>query len=506
MNNQNHNKMSCANVSTTSLAYKHILKSASLFGGVQVIQIIAALIRGKFIAVFLGTAGLGVSSLLVSAITTIQTIFGFGMDFSAVREISQAKETENLNKISKTIKVSFRWFLFSSFTSALTLIVVAHWLSNFVFGNEDYTRVFVWLSIVVAISTLSASYLSQLQGTRRLKEMAKASVIGSILSIFTSAPIYYFWRIKGIVPALILAALTTFTINYYFVRKIKLVKVNIGVRETVKEGSGMFKLGVARMIAGLLGTLAVFLINAYIKRTGSLSDVGLYQAGMTISNQYVGVIFAAIAVDYFPRLAAVNSDPTKVTDMANQQSEIMILIVTPILITMILTASPLISILLTDDFLPIVNFIRLISIGVFFQAAKQSMDLISFAKGDTQTFLMLSIIGSCLLLFSSIIGYTIHGLNGTAAMFILHSIICFSLIYYVAHKKYNYDMSKSFKKLFTVSICPIVLVCALLMLIPNVLGYVLSGLLLCSSVIYSIYMLDKLIGLKNSYNNFISRF
>lgn len=457
-------------------------------------------------AVFLGTAGLGISSLLVSSIAMIQAVFGLGLDFSAVREISQAEETKNHYKISRTVTVFFRWLLFSAFSGALMLIVTAPWLSDFAFGNKDYTWEFVWLSIVVAINTLGTGYQSLLQGTRRLKDMAKASVIGSILSIFISFPIYYFWRIEGIVPALILVALATFIINYSFARKIKLGKINISARETVKEGSGMLKLGVAKMIAGLLAILAAFLINVYIQNIGSLSDVGLYQAGMSISNQYVGMIFTAIAVDYFPRLAAVSSNAIRVRDMANQQSEIMLLIVTPILITMILTAPLLISILLTAEFLPITNFIRLVSIGVFFLAAKQSMDLISFAKGDTQTFLMLAIAGSSLFLFSSIIGYTIHGLNGTAAMFIIHSIICFFLIYYVVYKKYNFIMSKSFIKLFFISICPIVLVYALLILIPNVLGYALSGLLLCSSIAYSIYKLDKLIGLIESYRNFMSRF
>ena len=297
----------------------------------KVIEIISTLIRGKFAAVLLGTAGVGVASLLVSSITTIRTITGLGLDFSAVREISQAKETDNLIKISRTITVFFRWLLFSALIGALMLIVVAPWLSDFAFGNKDYTRAFVWLSIVVGINTLGAGYQSVLQGTRRLKDIAKVSVISAILSIFISAPIYYFWEIKGIVPVLILVAFTNFSTNYYFARKIKLEKVNIGAKETVREGSGLVKLGVARMITGLLGALVAFLIIAYIKNTGSLSDVGLYQAGMSISQQYVGIIFAAIAVDYFPRLAAVNSDATRVRDMANQQSEIMLLIVTPIL-------------------------------------------------------------------------------------------------------------------------------------------------------------------------------
>ena len=227
---------------------------------------------------------------------------------------------------------------------------------------------------------------------------------------------------------------------------------------------------------------------------------------MGISNQYVGIIFTAIAVDYFPRLAAVNSDSAKVGEMVNQQSEVMLLIVTPLLITMMVTVPLIISVLLTAEFLPITNFIRLAAIGVFFQAAKQSMDLISFAKGDTRTFVTLSVAGSSSLIICSIAGYAMRGLNGVGAMLILHGLVCFSLIYYIAHKKYNYIMSVHFRELLLVSLCPIILVCSLLILIPSVLGYAFSVLLLCASVTYSVYKLDKLIGLKESCSNFISRF
>ena len=47
-------------------AYRQIIKVTSLFGGVQVINIIVSIIRSKFIAVFLGPVGMGISGLLIS--------------------------------------------------------------------------------------------------------------------------------------------------------------------------------------------------------------------------------------------------------------------------------------------------------------------------------------------------------------------------------------------------------------------------------------------------------
>lgn len=491
---------------TDKSTYKHILKSTSLFGGVQFIQIVSTIARGKIVAIFLGTAGMGISSLLVSSIAILQTIAGLGLSFSAVREISQAQETQDNYKISRTVIIFFKWLLFSAILGALMLIIVAPLLSHFAFGNRDYTWEFVFLSIVVALNTLGAGYQSLLQGTRNLKYLAKSSILGSILSVLTSLPIYYIWGIQGIVPSLIVAALTIFTLNYWFAHKIKLEKVIIGARETVKEGSDMVKLGIVMMLTGLIATLTTFLIIAYIKRNGSLSDVGLYQAGLSITTTSLGLVFTAMGVDYFPRLSAINTDNQKVRTLVNQQSEIMMLIVTPIVIALLITAPVLIRVLLSKEFMPLVTFIRFIAIGTLIQAANHSMGLISFAKGDRKTFLLLQIAGNCLLMFFTIVGYKAAGLNGIAALFILHTIICYFLVYITAYKKYNYWMNRSFNKMFIISLLITFIVCASTMLIPGIIGYIFSVLLLCISIGYSIYKLDSLIGLKEVYYNFINHY
>ncbi len=487
-------------------SYRHIVKSTGIFGGVQVVQIVANIVRGKIAAILLGAAGMGVSSLLISSTAMLQAMSGLGLSYSAVREISKAQETGDNYRLSRVFTVLFQWLIFSALFGALILIVISPFLSTYAFGNREYTWEFVWLSIVVALNTLGAGYQTLIQGTRRLKYLAKSSVIGSLLSICTSFPIYYFWGIRGIVPALILVAFTTYALNYYFARKITLETIHIGVKETVKEGGEMVKLGLAMMITGMINTLFTFLIIAYIKKNGSLSDVGLYQAGLSVTGTSVGLVFSAMGVDYFPRLSAICADDVKVRNMANQQSEIMLLIATPFVITMIIAAPLIVRVLLSREFLPIISFIRLYSIGMLFQAANYSMGLISYAKGDRKTFIALAIAGNCLLILSTVIGYALRGLDGVAGMFIVHSVICFFMVYITAYKRYKYWMSWSFSKFLLLGVIMVVLICSLVMLAPVVIGYSLSVMLLGITIAYSIYKLDTLIGVKETWSGFISRF
>ena len=77
-------------------SYKSILKGASMFGGVQIFQILINWIRGKFVAILLGADGMGVSALFTSSSNTIQKFASLGLNLAIVREMADSsadKET-----------------------------------------------------------------------------------------------------------------------------------------------------------------------------------------------------------------------------------------------------------------------------------------------------------------------------------------------------------------------------------------------------------------------------
>ncbi len=93
-------------------SYRNVLKATSLFGGVQVVNILIAIVRSKFIALFIGPAGMGIASLLNSTLGLINGLTNLGLDKSAVRDISVAYKNENHETASRTISILKRlvWF------------------------------------------------------------------------------------------------------------------------------------------------------------------------------------------------------------------------------------------------------------------------------------------------------------------------------------------------------------------------------------------------------------
>ena len=308
------------------------MKATSIFGGVQVFEILISIVRSKFVAVLIGPTGIGIVGLLKSTLQIISNLTNLGLRVSAVRDVAAANATNDREQIATTVGVFKRlvWL-----TGALGLVITffsASWLSTITFGNEDYTFAFRWLSITFLLGQISSGQMVVLQGLRRIQYLAKASVFGSFLGMLVTIPFYFFWRIDGIVPVLIATSVISLIVSFYFSNKIKIYKIQITRKKTIDVAKIMVSMGVMVSLTGLMGSLAAYLIRIYISNYGTVADVGLYAAGFALIGTYTNLIFTAMTKDYFPRLSEVVENKVKTNKIVNQQAEIAILLLAPILV------------------------------------------------------------------------------------------------------------------------------------------------------------------------------
>ena len=208
-------------------SYRNVLNATSLFGGVQVINIIISLIRSKAIALLIGPLGMGIASLLVSTMELINGITNLGLERSAVKEISLANNDSNTKSVAKTISVLKKLVWLTITLGVVIMIVASPWLSEMAFGNKDQTISFIWISIALLFKQLSSSQLAILQGLRKLQYLAKANLLGNFIGLLITVPLYYFIRLDAIVPAIIISTFMSFIFTYYFSKKLEINKVKI---------------------------------------------------------------------------------------------------------------------------------------------------------------------------------------------------------------------------------------------------------------------------------------
>ncbi|MDE6533390.1 MAG: O-antigen translocase [Muribaculaceae bacterium] len=423
-------------------SYKSILKGTSFFGGVHVFQILITLVRGKFVAMFLGPEGMGISSLFTASSNTLQRFASLGLNLAIVKEV--AADSDDHDSIQTTIATARRLTTLTALAGALVCILFSSLLSRVTFGDDSMAWQFVLLGIVVGLTIAFNGKLSILQGVYEVKRISLASLVGGITGLAVGVPLYYFFGSKGIVPAMIALALSMYI--FYSVNLRKAIRPS-GIRFSWKSHKHIVKklvtLGILLMANDLIASLVQYVLNVFINSLGSTDSVGLYQSANSITNQYAGMVFAAMAMDFFPRLTKAASDNALMRDMVNRQSEIVSIIIAPTTILLILTSPILIRIFLTSDFLPVSPLMRWMGLGIMFRALMVPMGYISFAKGNKKLFFWLEgIFCNALTLALSCVMYARFGLLGLGYAFVADNAICILVYYIINRRLYGYRFSR----------------------------------------------------------------
>jgi len=431
-------------------SYRQIMKATSIFGGVQVFNILISIIRSKAIAVLLGPAGMGIVGLLTSTTGLVSSLTNFGLGTSAVKDIAEAHGAGDEARIAKTAAVFKKLVWITGLLGALVTLFLSSLLSELTFGNRDYTWSFVFLSVTLLLGQLTSGQNVILQGSRKLKYLASANMAGSILSLLITLPLYYLYGSSGIVPALIIMGISTFFVAMYFGNKIEIPIVKVDIQEVVRKGKGMLKLGFMLSLSGLISSIVAYSVTIYISNTGGVEDVGLYNAGFQIISTYVGLVFTAMGTDYFPRLSAVAHDDEKSGELVNQQSEIAILILGPILLLFIFSINWVVIFLYSEKFIAINEMLRWSALGMFFKAASWPIGFIFLAKGDSGIFFKSELFANFYILILNIFGYKYFGLTGLGISFLIGYILVYFQVQLITWYKYNFKHKPSFLILFLI--------------------------------------------------------
>lgn len=430
--------------------YKHVFKVTSLFGGVQVFTILINLLRSKIIALLLGTLGFGIAGLYNSPLAFIVSLGGLGITSSAVRNISQAYESGDPEQLSRILVVFRRWVWCTALAGVLITIVLSGFLSDFSFGNKTEQVSYIILSLSVLATILQSGYSAMLRGTRLLKDVARSTLYGAILGLVFTIPFYYYWGIKGIVPAILINALIALLFSYIYARRIPLTDVRVTWEETWNSGLSMVNLGIMMSLAGLIGNGVAYLVIAFIGRYSDLETVGLYNAGWGITNQYISLVFMAMAVDYFPRLSAIHADRLKLNQAVNQQAEIAVLILGPLMIIYLIVLPVFIPVILSESFIGILEFTQWIVLGVLFKATSWALGFIILAKGDSKLFLITEVLANGLILIGYLSGFMMGGLKGIGIAFVALYFIHALLMLIISYKKYGFRLDPAFSRILII--------------------------------------------------------
>lgn len=476
----------------TTNSYKHTLKYASLFGGVQGLNLLIGLIRNKLVALILGPAGMGLASLYSSTITLMSTVTNFGLSMSGVKKISEEYDAcEDSSRLSEMVKLIRSLCLVSAALGMLLCIVLSRLLSVWTFGSSGHLFGFMALSPMVGMLAVIAGELAILKGVRMLRPLAQISLLNVVFAVVISVPVFYFYGWKGIIPSFLLLTLSQLVLTLYYSYRRFPLRLSFSYM-FLRQGFGIIKLGVAFVIAGIFGNGADFLIRQFLNNYGSFDIVGLYNSGYVMTVVYGGLVFSAMETDYFPRLSAVpHNDRLQQNTVVNNQVEVSLLLVSPMLTALITFLPIILPLLFSHKFMAVLPMVQVTSLAMYMRALKLPISYMTLAKGESRSFLLLELAYAVVVLVLVCGMFSVYGLVGTGYGLLITAVSDFLMLTVFAYFKYGYVMSGTVLRMSCIQL-PLGIASYVLSQSMHGWAYWLTGtFVFVLSLSYSVYMLNK---------------
>ncbi|MGI6224142.1 MAG: oligosaccharide flippase family protein [Prevotella sp.] len=420
--------------------YSHILKYTGIFGGVQGLSVLVGIVRNKLVAMILGPNGMGLMSLFTSTIKLISDSSNFGIGMSAVKDISSHYDAQNSTQMRHSILVIRSWSLLTALLGMLLCAVLGPLLNKWTFTWGDHTLHYILLSPVVGLMAITGGEMAILKGTRKLKSLAEISVMNVVGALITSVPIYYFFGQAGIIPSLVVIALLQMLFTVHYSYRLYPPRYSFS-RRLLGDGLGMIKLGFAFVLAGIFGSGAEFLIRSYLNTSSSLDMVGLYNAGYMMTMTYAGLVFSAMETDYFPRLSSIKGTGPQLNKAVNEQMEVSLLIVAPLLVAFIIAQPILLPLLYSGRFMPAMKMIQIMILAMYLRAVKLPVAYIPLAKGDSKSYLLMEALYDVALLVLVVVCFDSWGLTGTGIAIVMAAIFDFFMLFVYMGWRYQFRLS-----------------------------------------------------------------
>ena len=455
-------------------------------------------------ALLLGPSGVGLVGLYLSATSVVGTLAGLGIGNSGVREVAEAHGSGDAERVACTVKTLRRVCWVTGFFGWLATCALAYPLSLWTFGSGEKTISLTVLGFTLLLGAISAGQTALLQGTRRIGHLARLNVIGVIVGTIIAVGLYAWLGERGIVPVLIATGITNLGASWWFARRVPVADIPMSWCQTWQNSKRLIRLGLAFMWSGLLTAAVALAIRALIVRKLGLDANGIYQAAWGISGMFAGFILGAMGTDFYPRLAAVASDPLKSNRLVNEQTEIGILLALPGLLGTLAFAPWVIRVFYSAKFLAGATLLPWFVLGIFGQVISWPMGFALVAKGAARWYALVETCANIFRLVLSIILLDWLGLPGTALAVALLYIEHTALLFVICRRMTAFKWLSPCLKLIAASGVAVLAAFAVQKWIPGELGLAAGALLTLASALFSLRGITSRLGPEHRISRFVT--
>lgn len=427
-------------------SYRSIIRSSSIIASAQVVNVLAGLVKMKFVAVLLGPIGVGVAGLYLSLMQTASFIVALGLNQVGSRQVAAAQANGGDREVGKIRRVLFWCTLSLAACGALLFLLGRGWIAVIVLAEPERAREVAWLALGLALYVVSGSQIALLTGLRKVKEIAYVKIASGFLGAIGGVFALWLWGEQGLVAMVLAPPVATFLVGRLLVFRLGPPRGSpLGVHDVWREGKVMVSLGVAFMLSGLITTFGHLAARTLVQRELGGVALGQFQAAWSIGVTYIGFVLGAMGTDYFPRLTAAIKDHSRAVQLVNEQTEVALVLCAPALLALLALAPWVIPLLYSGEFGPAVEVLRWLLVGNILKVMSWPLRFSVLATGAGKAFIFCDGVGTISLLLSLFILVPLFGVKaGGMAVLVLYTAYL-PIVWWLARRAIGFRWSRIVK-------------------------------------------------------------
>lgn len=417
-------------------SHKQILRSSSIIGAASSVNVLVGLLRIKVVAVLLGPSGVGLIGILQSLMAAASTASSLGIGNVGTRQIAQAAGIGDQAGIDSARRALFWGAMILAILGGLVFWLLRNIISQLVMNDPDKSDLIGWITIGVMLTVAASAQSALLTGMRRIGDIARMRVLSAVLCTAMGVAAVFWLGENGLILYVLAVPLAAFVVSHIFVMRLPSVQSSrTPISVLLGQWGTMIRLGSAFMFAGLFAIGGQLVVRAIVQKELGANDLGYFQAAATISTTYLGFVLGAMSTDYYPRLAAAMSSSEQANRLVNEQTQVALLLVGPVLLALLALVPWIIPLLYSQEFYPAVDVLRWQILGDVLKVMSWPLGFVILASGAGKTFVLTESLAISTFIIVVWLAIPFAGVQATGIGFFSMYIVYLPLVYSISRSK-----------------------------------------------------------------------
>ncbi len=323
------------------MSLDRIFKTSAMTGAMSIVTMVAALLRGKVMAMCLGPAGVGLSGILNQVVALESQVLALGLPTVVVKSVAGAgvEARPQVESVIARLALALGVFGLGLGLVLSPLVAVA------TFQSFEHLPLVIAASLAVPAAILTSIWCAVIQGRGEVGFLARSQAAFAVVGALVAAPLIWYGGLAGLGVSVVLAALIPVAgLWSRRPRYLTAASDDKGIRDS------LVRAGLSIIAAIAIAQVAAYATRLVVVNQLGVFEAGLYQAALAVSGGLPGFVFSAMALDYYPRISAAR-DGEEIARATNMQVQASMVIATPLFVGMIVFGGPLLDFYYTEEFL-----------------------------------------------------------------------------------------------------------------------------------------------------------